>query len=436
MLKKNLYIPIEVKAREYVSNLLLTSRGIDRNFRCYLGAKSSINKLIQYSTIKSGVYFSKSPLLETEYIEIKKKCEFFTILDQELGPALSVNEIEKGLLARKNLIIPEFIDSYYVLGNRILNIVKKIYPEIKSAIKLTGWPRIDIWKKYNFLYQKKSQHIKKKYGNFILFASDFSFLTKKNIDEYLVYLKSYNHKEDDQSYIYAKKRAESTYQEFRKILRIFFKLDKLNLENEIIIRPHPADNHIFWNKIKKKFKKIKVIYEGDISEWLYAANGLMHRGCTTGVQSMISKIPTAYIVTDEELIRKTLTYDISEKLKNFDEIKKFINEPKNKEKKIKLDEQIYFNQDISASEHIINDLENFKMLKSNPIKVGLYNIIKEFFKAIKTNLRGKDKNFVAKVGDGINSKETIEYLELIRKKKDFKVIKVFKNCLMIEKNKS
>ena len=37
MLKKHLYIPVEIKPREYVSNLLLINKAIDKNFRCYLG---------------------------------------------------------------------------------------------------------------------------------------------------------------------------------------------------------------------------------------------------------------------------------------------------------------------------------------------------------------------------------------------------------------
>ena len=173
MLKKNLFIPIEVKFREFVSNLLLVSESLDNNFRCYLGGKSSINRLINYNKSKNGVYFSKSPFLEKEYIKIKKNCQFFTILDQELGPALSKHEIEMGLNARKNLIISKYIDSYYVLGNRINEIVKKIYPEINKATKLTGWPRIDIWKNYNYLYNKRSTEIKNKYGNLFCFRLIF-----------------------------------------------------------------------------------------------------------------------------------------------------------------------------------------------------------------------------------------------------------------------
>ena len=436
MLKKNLFIPIEVKIREFVSNLLLASESLDNNFRCYLGGKSSINRLINYNKLKNGVYFSKSPFLEKEYIKIKKKCQFLTILDQELGPALSKNEIEMGLNARKNLILSKYIDSYYVLGNRINEIVKKIYPEINKATKLTGWPRIDIWKNYNFLYNKKSNEIKKKYGEFILFSSDFSFLTKKHIQNHLDYLKSYGHKESDQSYIYSKKRAETLYQEFKEVLELFIELDKLDLKKTIIIRPHPADNFIFWNKIKKKFKRIKIIFKGDISEWLYACDGLIHRGCTTGVQAYISNIPTAYIVTDKKYIRETLTFDISQKINGLEEVKNFINNPRSFNEKINkqlFDQHILSNNNLSASKMIIKDLSTFDILQVKKIELSFFNKIKEFIEGVKTEIRNRDKKISKKIGDGFNVKETTEYLKSIRKKDDFKVVKIYKDCLIIDK---
>ena len=66
--KKHIYLPIEIKAREYVSNLLIVSKAIDKGYRCYIGAKSSINRLASYKKEKDGIFFSKSTLTEKDYI--------------------------------------------------------------------------------------------------------------------------------------------------------------------------------------------------------------------------------------------------------------------------------------------------------------------------------------------------------------------------------
>ena len=75
---------------------------------------------------------------------------------------------------------------------------------------MTGWPRVDLWKKkYKFLYKKEIEDIKKNYKNFILFNSDFSTITKnykegdkclgiiKNITDYAIFLSVKDHPELD-----------------------------------------------------------------------------------------------------------------------------------------------------------------------------------------------------------------------------------------------
>ena len=55
--KKHIYLPIEIKAREFVSNLLLVSKAINKGYRCYIGAKSSINRLASYKREKMEFFF-------------------------------------------------------------------------------------------------------------------------------------------------------------------------------------------------------------------------------------------------------------------------------------------------------------------------------------------------------------------------------------------
>ena len=50
--------------------------------------------------------------------------------------------------------------------------------------------------------------------------------------------------------------------------RFIQKIDKDKSCPQIIIRPHPAEDHMEWNKIAKNFDNIKVIYEGSIIPWI------------------------------------------------------------------------------------------------------------------------------------------------------------------------
>ncbi|MGB1097300.1 MAG: hypothetical protein ACPG2Y_01735, partial [Acholeplasmataceae bacterium] len=85
--------------------------------------------------------------------------------------------------------------------------------------------------------------------------------------------------------------AELTLKEFEANVNLFHKIDKDLSCPQIIIRPHPAEDHMEWNRIAKTFDKIKVIYEGSIIPWIYAAKALLHRGCASSVQAYMAGIP-------------------------------------------------------------------------------------------------------------------------------------------------
>ena len=432
MLKKHLYIPVEIKPREYVSNLLLINKAIDKNFRCYLGSKSSINRLIMYSNQANGIYFSKCSFVKKEYQKIKKKCDHITILDQELGPALSIQEIQMGLRSMNNQIFNEYIDSYYVLGNFANEIVKQEYPQIESVVKITGWPRIDLWNKYRYLYKRKVDEIKNSHGNFILFSSDYVFFNEKIIASHLDELKKFGAKENDETFKFVQDNAYKTLTEFKKFLKIIKELDKVKFKNNLIIRPHPADDHSFWKQIRKEFKNIKVIYDGDISEWLYASNALLHRGCTTAVQSKIANIPTAYLISDKHYVRESLTYKISNKIDNQVDLYNFMNNPTMNNNQQTLNNYISFNKDLDASEKIAQDLDSLTDRKFNPNILTMSQQFKEMLIYFKSKFENKKKNKKKIIG-GIDLIETLNYLLDIRGKRDFKIKKIYNNCLQIEK---
>ena len=96
------------------------------------------------------------------------------------------------------------------------------------------------------------------------------------------------------------KWAELSLKEFHANIDLFKKIDKDKSCPQIIIRPHPAEDHMEWNKIAKNFDNIKVIYEGSIIPWIYAAKALLHRGCASSVQAYMAGIPIGYPILKKE----------------------------------------------------------------------------------------------------------------------------------------
>ena len=76
----------------------------------------------------------------------------------------------------------------------------------------------------------------------------------------------------------------------------------------------------------KKFLKNLVIGDGEITPWIDASHKLLHRGCTSAIQSHIMGKKSGYLITSKKWLRKSLSLDLSEKIQNIHNLKKFVDQ--------------------------------------------------------------------------------------------------------------
>ena len=89
MKKKTVYIAIEIKVREFISQILLASKLIKKNYRVYLGAKDQILYMIKNKKEKGGIFFYKAGVPEIYVDSVEKKTDAHAVFDQELMPGIS-----------------------------------------------------------------------------------------------------------------------------------------------------------------------------------------------------------------------------------------------------------------------------------------------------------------------------------------------------------
>lgn len=374
MKKISLYLPIELKARELAPKVLLSLFAAKRNLRVYLGTQATISRIINTKKENGGVYFYKGGLSLNLIKDIKKKCSKFIILDEEAGPG---DENPRATMRERiNKNIEQEIDRYYILGKKNFDIAKKIFINFKKSLVLSGWPRIDYFRLS--ANQKKDnptiKDIKKRYGEYILFVSDFGQNSKKM----LFYTKKYYEKvfrNNKKLQNRINKTCLDQFNEFNKVSDLLKDLDKDNSIPMIIIRPHPSEDHEPWERISKKFKKFKVILEGDVTPWINGSKAILHRGCSTSIQAYLANKPQGYIVTNKKKIRKALPYTLSKKLYSLKDIKKFcqnITNVKNSKSKNFLRNKD-FNKIIHAERKFASELIVEDIIKINPLKEDIYN---------------------------------------------------------------
>jgi surface carbohydrate biosynthesis protein len=448
--KISIFLPIEIKTRELLAKVILAKFIISnpkKNSRCYIGSKSSIDRLLSLKKTNSGIFLYKGGLSINKLKKIKEKVEKFLILDEEIGPA-SIN-LEKDMPIRLWDGSEKYIDRYYTIGKNVDSLARKLLPKLKNKIILTGWPRVDLWKKeFRYIYRNSTENIRKKYGKFILFSSDFGYNSQTRIHDIKNQFKKSEWKILQEILPDEMNWAKNIFLEFKKIIKMMQELDERSDIPQIIIRPHPAEDLEEWKKISKSFKRIKVIYKDDISPWIYASSAVLHRGCTSAVQTFMAGINTGYIVCNKELIRNALPYKISDHLYDLNDIIEFCKKNIDREPIIPNNYSNDFNNTIHlekkyAFELIAKDMLEFDITEDQPYHPGTKDNIYDLIFSIKKKIIGyvlkyKKIFFTSgstpqKIYDGISKKEIIKILENFNINHNFKVRQVLKDCVVIEK---
>ena len=323
--KINIFIPIEIKNRELLSKVLLSNFIIKNNkkkVRCYIGSKTQIKKLISLKKSYGGVFIYKGGLSLNQIQELKKKIEKFIILDEELGPA--VDNLERSMSKRFWEGSEKYIDRLYLIGKYAFEIGKKVYPRLASRIIMSGWPRVDLWRpELNYIFDNSVKKLKNKYGNFILFSSDFTFNSINRINREEDKWRNSEWKVMSKNLSGITDNAKKVFSEYQDTINLMRELDENTDIPQIIIRPHPSDDLLEWRKLAKSFKKIKIIFQGEMSHWIYASSGVLHRGCTSAIEAYMAGIKVGHIITNNERVRKSLSYNLSEHLYNSNQIVEF-----------------------------------------------------------------------------------------------------------------
>ena len=334
------------------------------------------------------------------------------------------------------------IDVFFVIGKKMMKHLKLYNSYFKKIAIITGWPKYDFYKKKNInFFKKEIEEIENYLKGYYLFSSNYGALTKEG-------LKARIKKDPQLSRYKNSKNKQNNYhtflnsiEDFKFLKKKLFKFLKKNPDFKLVIRPHPADeNQNDW-KIFEKFPNVKVINKFDIIPWIVRSKGLIHRGCSTAVDSVLLNKPTYYLKPNRELknSEKNLTYKISTKISDFDGIKyKKIN---NLKKLNLIKKEINFSKK-TTSYNILNHINKFKVKKEYPINFSILENFMYYFvpflgkiKNILVSLvRNKKNKKNQKMSRFLTLNEIKEKIETINfRKKKISIREVTREVFEIEK---
>ena len=288
-MEKRVYLLMETKKRELDSRCYFAVKSCLKNFSVVLSKKDSFYKNKKH--LKPGFVFFKS-LGRNYYTEIKKakKLGFKICAQDEEG--LQIFDKEDYLDRRLYYDNLDYLDYIFTWGKRDYEMLSDLPQKIRDNIYITGSPRIDILKNpINFIYAEEAKKIKKKYGNFFLFNTYFTFSNHfflKDKEKKSLALEAEGSSEKSLIYKRGLQMKEFQSKTMAKSLE-FIKDFASKFPNEkLIIRPHPSENHEIWFQTAKKLDNVDCIYDDqNTCSWMMASSFSISSNCTTSIESFL-----------------------------------------------------------------------------------------------------------------------------------------------------
>jgi len=163
--------------------------------------------------------------------------------------------------------------SYFFWGKKLFNLAINGFIK-KGNAKLTGCPRFDVY---------KQTYLNRIEGDYILFNTNYSFYSPKfstGKKELMSTIRMIGN-----SAFYKKIFNEQKIERNETVNLIKYISSKTS--KKIIIRPHPFENSIFYEKIFKTYNNVSVEIKGTVKNAIDGAFIVIQRGCSTGLEARL-----------------------------------------------------------------------------------------------------------------------------------------------------
>jgi surface carbohydrate biosynthesis protein len=282
---KTLYLPVEIKQREYDAQIALAAEAAIRGYKVFLGTHAAIFALLQTNKVPIGIFLEKGMPSRERLPWLRQKCLEVWVMDAEISPIHTTEVLISELPSRIFSDGIDGIDKYLVVGEMAYIAACKYFGEQKFKVIKTGWPRMEIAGSLGAkIYTNEIASIKRKYQTFYLFAS--SFAGNKDPIKVVGQRKATLH---EPTPFWNETAIQKRYEKFIYTIECLKIWDADPRVPTIIVRPHVAESKEIWREKLGTLKKTFIEEEGNATSWIYASSGVIHQGSTLSIQSSIAR---------------------------------------------------------------------------------------------------------------------------------------------------
>ena len=282
-----LVLPIETKVRELHAKFFMGCIAAERGFSVLLGRSNTIQRRVAWLP-RGAIFVDKSidPRRAQRFRDYNNLGLRIATWCEEGLVFISEDEYVRRRVSSAALSRVEW---FFAWGAYQAGILRRHVPEHAGRIVEAGNPRMDLLSPgMRWLFEKEAEEIARRYPRLILINTNYSLCNHRDgpgaFRAGLVNSGKIKSPEDErflEGWINHKKVLFSAFVEMLPVLSRRFP------DANIVVRPHPCENHDTWRKTAASLPNVAVACDGSVIPWLLAARAVIHNGCTTGVEGYL-----------------------------------------------------------------------------------------------------------------------------------------------------
>ena len=282
--------PIAIKARDLDGNALLAFAAAERGFGVILGSSSLTRKaytprgIVVEKNLRPGKGIRRVSELLAERQKVAAWCD----------EGLIYKDAETYRRLKFDPEAYRMVDLYFPWGNhQAVDLVESLGCA-GDKLRISGNPRFDIHRPdVRAVLEDRADSIRRRHGRYILINTKFATFngfagSGKNIAE--MRARGMLHTAEHEREANALRDFQGSL--FTEFMQLTEELSRQFPELTIVVRPHPSENHEPWRKKAATLPNVKVVYEGNVAEWIVGSEICIHNNCTTGVEAYLLGKPS------------------------------------------------------------------------------------------------------------------------------------------------
>jgi surface carbohydrate biosynthesis protein len=282
------YLPVEIRSREFESKALLAALLAERGFPVVLGQLWMM--YANFDRLPAGVILSKSfnKIHHPSLLQAKRAGHRIVALEEEMLAQVEDKAVAylcaAGIFGIADLLLAH--------GQFEHDMLKRLGSG-KVPVQVTGNGRVDLLKPgFRAYFQKQIDEIRRRYGDYVLVNTNFSTVNSiwKSVEGVtaIQIQGGFVDRNNPASMKLWDDFVASEKANQAGMLAAIRELARRRPAQKIVVRPHPAEDLACWDGVFAGLPNVAIVREGSHVPWTLACRVLLHTSCTTGFEAYVA----------------------------------------------------------------------------------------------------------------------------------------------------